>query len=252
MIDKKIHVAIKSYKRAGKVRTLKVVPFAHIWVPESQGEEYERYYPGRVITIPDERDGNAPKKFNAILDLSPCPWTMILDDDIDGIGIWEQRIRRWMLPDEIEQMFCRYFELANQFGVKLWGINQNKDELLYRVFSPFNLTAPVLGPFNGHLEPELRYDEKLVVKSDYDFWLLNILKHRKTLRVNRFHYSHDHGKMPGGIVSMRTMDAEKEAVEYMRVKWGDRVFKAGGSAGGKSAKGNNILNSKITNPIPGC
>ena len=32
MIDAKIHVAVKSYRRAGRVSTLAVVPFAWVWV----------------------------------------------------------------------------------------------------------------------------------------------------------------------------------------------------------------------------
>ena len=57
-MDPRIHVAIKSYKRAGRVTTLAVAPFASVWVPESQGDAYRKHYGARVITIPDECDGS--------------------------------------------------------------------------------------------------------------------------------------------------------------------------------------------------
>jgi hypothetical protein len=252
MIDPKIHVAIKSYRRAGRVKTLDVFPFATVWVPESQGDEYEECYPGKIQTIPDERDGNLCRKSNAILDLSPCPWTLILDDDIPAFGYWEAGGHVWMEPTHVAHFINNSFRMASELGVKLWGVNQGKDELWHYTYRPFSLLAPVLGPFNGHLEPWLRYDESVLGKDDYDFWLQNIQEHRKTLRFNKYHYLHDHGKMAGGFVSMRTKAAEEKGIERMIQKWGSTLYSPGGSAGGKHATGRNILNSKVRIPIPGC
>lgn len=254
MIDAKIHVAIKSYRRAGRVSTLVVVPFAWIWVPASQAAEYEEAYPGRVKAIPDECDGNLCRKSNAILDRSPCEWTLILDDDISSIHYFEDGKDFVMTPDQIAAMVCHGFDLASQLRVTLWGINQNSDELAYCAFRPFNFLAPILGPFNGHLAPELRYDESVRGKDDYDFWLQTIRKYHKTLRLNKYHYIHDHGKRPGGFVGMRTMEVEEAGVKRMREKWG-KVFTPGGSPGARrdrktNARGN-ILNSLVRFPING-
>jgi hypothetical protein len=38
-IDDRIHVAIRSYRRAGRVDTLKPFPFAYVWVPELRYDE---------------------------------------------------------------------------------------------------------------------------------------------------------------------------------------------------------------------
>jgi hypothetical protein len=252
LIDSQIHVAIKSYKRAGLVRTLAAAPFAWVWVPESQEADYRHYYGDRVRTIPDAADGNLCRKSNAILDRSPCPWTLILDDDISRIGCWEDGKRIVLDADALAEVIEHCFLLAADLGVHLWGINQNKDPLIYQPSHPFALLAPILGPFNGHLEPVLRYDESVLGKDDYDFWLQNIRKYHKTLRFNRYHYEHDHGNLAGGFVSMRTLDVEQRGVTRLRQKWGTRVFRPGGTKGGRSATGKNILNSKITIPIAGC
>jgi hypothetical protein len=256
MIDEQIHVAIKSYKRAGQVTTLSVVPFAWLWVPESQAESYENIYPGRVKAIPDSKDGNLCRKSNAILDASPCPWTLILDDDISSIHYFEGQVDYTMTPDQIMAMVCHGFEMADQLGVSLWGINQNSDEMAYNQFRPFSLLSPILGPFNGHLSPDLRYDESVVGKDDYDFWLQNIRKYHRTFRMNKYHYIHDHGKRSGGFVSMRTKAAEEAGITRMIQKWGPKVFNVGGSAGARrnrsvSPRGN-VLNSMIRVPIKGC
>ena len=252
MIDSQIHVAIKSYNRADRVKTLDVFPFAWVWVPESQEEAYRKHCGDRIVTIPDERDGNLCRKQNAILDLTPCPWTLILDDDITRIGYFEGGERIKMEAEQLEELVVQGFIMAEELGVKLWGIAQNRDEMNYYTYTPFNLLAPILGPFHGHLEPVLRYDESVLGKDDYDYWLQNIRTNRRTLRLNKYHYYHDHGNARGGFVAMRSLDVEKAGIERMRTKWGDKVFKVGGSAGGNSATGKNILNSKISIPIPGC
>lgn len=253
MVDQEVHVAIRSYKRAGRVKTLDVVPFAKIWIPESQADDYMQHYgQDKLVVIPDEWDGSLAKKQNAILDNSPSAWTLILDDDITAIGVWDDEDHIYLNPNEIAHLIMMGFILANDLGVKFWGINQGRDELWYETFKPFNLLAPILGPFQGHLQPVLRYDETVLGKDDYDFWLQNIRTHRMTLRLNKYHYLHDHGSMAGGFVSMRTMDAEQAGIERMRQKWGDGIYKPGGTAGGRKATGKNILNSFCKIPIPGC
>jgi hypothetical protein len=250
LLSNNIHVAIRSYKRADAVSTFALAPFASIWVPESQGEAYREHYPN-VITIPDAEDGNACRKNNAILKRSPAEWTLILDDDITGIGYWESGDHHWMNPDELQLMINQGFILAKDFGVRLWGINQSKDELIYATQKPFNLLAAVLGPFHGHLPSSLRYDERFSFRDDYDFWLQNMYTYHKTLRMNKYHYVHDSGTKAGGLTASRSMDAMKAEHARMRKKWGDLV-KVGGSAGGKSATGKNILNLLVKSPIKGC
>ena len=246
-----IHVAIKSYKRAGMVKTLDVMPFGYVWVPESQGDEYREQYGDRVVTIPDELDGNLSRKQNAILGRSPSPWTLIVDDDISRIGCFEDGGKRFLGPDEVWWMIGHGFDLAAQLGVELWGINPLKDDLGYNTYKPFNLLSVICGPFHGHLAPTLRYDESVLSKDDYDFWLQNIRVHRKTLRLNRYHYVHDHGIGSGGLTCFRSLEYEKQGIERMKQKWG-KAFSAKGMAGGKSASGKNILNTTVRVPIPGC
>lgn len=245
-----ITVAIKSYQRAGRVSTIKVAPFAMIWVPESQAVAYEAFYPGQVVAIPDERDGNVCRKANAILEMAPTPWVLILDDDISGVGYWEAGGHHSLDPEGLAAMIVQGFVLAADLGCRLWGIAQNKDERNYMTHTPLNLLAPILSPFTGHLADWLRYDEALPLKDDYDFWLQHILHHRKTLRLNKYHYTHGHADNPGGLAGTRSKGAEMANIEGLAAKWG-AVVSFGGSAGSKTT-GTNILNTRARVPIPGC
>lgn len=248
MGNPEVHIAIRSFKRAGAVDTLKWFPEGTVWVPESQAPAYRKFYK-RVRTVPDDEDGNCPKKSNAILKRTPSEWTLIVDDDISRIGYWESGRKVWMTATDIKWMIRHHFDLARQLRVTLWGINQLDDALAYRTQTPYSFLAPVLGPFSGHLNPVLRYDPSTLGKEDYDFWLQTIRRHRRTLRANKYILRHDSGRKPGGLVSVRTMDFERQGVRRMREKWGN-LFRTGGSEGPHS-RGTNILNSIVTVPIPG-
>lgn len=245
-----IHICIRSYKRAGIVKTIHIFPSAAIWVPESQGDDYRKYY-DNVVTIPDKEDGTTSKKFNAILNRTPSDYTLILDDDIPMIGMWNGGEGIILTPEQALYMVWQGFVLAEDLGVELWGINQGYDPMWYRTYTPFSLLAPVLGPFNAHIRPTLRYDDSCNAKEDYDFWFQNIQKIRKTLRLNMYHYKHDIANMPGGLHSIRTNAYEDAAEKRMKEKWG-HLYRAGGTIGGKNAKGVNKLNSILKCPIPGC
>jgi hypothetical protein len=252
---KDIHIAIKSFRRSSSVTTIEVFPSATIWVPQSQYSAYKKNYKN-VVAIPDSEDGNLCRKSNSILRRSPSKCTLILDDDITSIHRFDNGKDCTLNNTQCMDLVESGFSLASEMQVRLWGINQNSDEMAYASFRPFNLLSPVLGPFNGHLSTELEYDETVEGKDDYDFWLQNICKYHRTLRLNMFHYIHDHGKKPGGFVSMRTKEVEQRGIDRMKQKWGVKVFCVGGSPGARrNRKVNpegNILNSMVRVPIAGC
>ncbi len=251
--EEDIHVAIKSYNRPDGVSTIEIAPFAKIWVPETQAEAYRNNYGlEAIISIDPALDGNCAKKNNAILNYSDCKRTLILDDDINRICYFEDGDRIGMDPDSFKAMIEHHFRLAEDAGVKLWGINQTSDPMAYRTMTPFSFLAPILGPFNGHIDPDLRYDERVFLKEDYDFWLQNIQKYRRTLRSNKYHYFHAHGfGKAGGLSETRSMDLEHEHADRMVKKWGKKHFRPKGAIGGRSATGDNILNSLAKAGIPG-
>lgn len=252
LADFEIHVAIKSYKRAGRVTTLSLTPYASLWIPASQEPAYREAHPNAsIITIPDHLDGNLCRKQNAILDRAPLPNVLILDDDLTRIGYLEAGEYWRADPPTIAFFILRGFQLCRELGATLWGVNQSYDTLNYYTMRPFCLTAPVLGPFHGHCLPcPLRYDESVLGKDDYDFWLQTMQRYHKTLRFNKWHYYHDGGSKPGGFVSQRTLAIEQRGVERMKQKWGE-LFRMGGHSGAR-ASGDNILNSRAVTPIRGC
>jgi len=223
-----MNVIIPSYKRSHDLKGKDYFYMAKYCVPESQKKEYiDVLGKERVITLPDNEDGNIVKKRNWILNNVGFPLIMI-DDDVREIYFFESKnnkpIKNAINREDLIDFFGKSFELCEEFGCKLWGINQNTDPIAYKQYSPFNLSKIILGPFQGHLKHDLKFDEKVGTKDDYDMALQQLNKYKKVLRLNKFSYECEHGDNKGGIVAYRTKDKEIEYCKNIMLKWGKKII----------------------------
>jgi hypothetical protein len=251
-----INVVIPSYKRSHALVGKNYFKMAKFVVPESQKHEYiDAVGIERVIAIPDECDGSITKKRNWILENIPRPLIMI-DDDVESIGYFEKRSgmkngdhrRKTLDPDLLMDFFRQSFELCEQFGSKMWGIAQNEDNRIYKEHLPFSLSKIALGPFQAHLSHDLKFDDRVGSKDDYDFALQHLRKYNILFRWNKFHYICEHGFNSGGIVSMRTLDREIHESKQIMRKWGTKIIEYQIPP----KKPNDLLNAKKVNiPIKG-
>lgn len=232
-----VTIAIPSYKRPDDVPAYDYFKDSLIVVPESQKDLYVKNYSHtRIIAIPDEFDGNQPKKRNWILRNMPRPLVMV-DDDVRCIvtteGIYDdngkftgraQQMKK-LTPAEAYALIIHGFNLANEWGCVVWGLNVNTDGRNYQQYKPFSLTQIVLGPFYGNLPHRYEYDERFFFKSDYDFCLQVMKGEQKVLRINKYAYYCDHGRAKGGSVAMRTLDKELECARLIMKKWGNQIIR---------------------------
>lgn len=250
-----ITVAIPSFRRAHTLPGLNYFAGAVYVVPESQADEYAAagVPRRRLVTLPDGQDGNIARKRNWILANFPRPLVMI-DDDVHAIGYFERtgqkdgdHAPKRLDPDVVPEWLERGFELAEGFDVPVWGIAQNPDNRIFKEWAPFNLTEPILGPFQAHRAHELRFDERMGTKDDYDFALQALNRYRKVLRLNKFHYVGAHGTNPGGIVAGRSLDVEEGYCRAIMRKWGDGVI----SYKLPAKRLQDLLNGRVRVPIQG-
>lgn len=221
------NICIASYKRAGMVTSDKVFRNAHIIVPESQYEEYNKhyYYNGcKVIPLPDEADGNLVRKRNWILDNYPGN-VLIVDDDYDHIGIFEHGKQYKMDVDQVDNLLQTGFQMCEDAGTVMWGLNVQSDPKFYREYSPFSFLSVVLGPFQAFSNCDLRYDEEIYLKEDYDMSLQVLRKYHKILRFNKFYYQVDHFDRAGGCQTYRSLQKEHDHLMKLQKKWGSRIVR---------------------------
>lgn len=219
-------IFIPSYKRAGRVKTRKVLGGGGtLIVSDFEKDEYKDKEGGDIIPIPDKVQGSIGRVRNWILENSEDEEIFMIDDDISEIGYHENMKSNEMKPEQIFRFFENGFEMCREIGTVLWGINLQVDPKFYREYQPFSLLSPILGPLCGHIRSVLKYDENLSMKEDYDFFLQVIARYRKTLRFNKYYYMAGHIDESGGCTSSRTKEEEERLVDEMEKKWGKRVVR---------------------------
>lgn len=224
-----MNIVIPSYKRWDNLVGKDYFYMAKYVVPESQSKEYiEVLGVDRVIICPDNEDGSIGKKRNWILKNIQRPFIMI-DDDVSSLRLYENKKEftsgRRIDESELDDIFYMLFNLAEEFDSKMFGLLPLSDPGAYLEYKPFSLTSMVLGPFTGHREHDLLYDEEMGSKDDYDMCIQQMNKYKKVLRYNKICYM-DAGteKSSGGIVSYRTMEKEVDWCRKIMKKWGTKII----------------------------
>lgn len=234
----RISVCCPSYKRP-KVETLKYLPFLKVYVDTKEYQDYiesNKGFENNIVECPKGIQGNVSRVRNYILDCefkSGADAVCIVDDDLKGIyrynvdektlyGYVKEKIEK----DDFIEFIEKYTEICKDLGYNLWGVNCNSDALSYRHYTPFSLTSIVLGPFSVHLkESEVRYDEELPLKEDYDLAIQHLNKYRGILRLNGYFYDCKQSENKGGCATYRNMEREREQFELLRKKWGSEIIK---------------------------
>lgn len=254
-----VSVVIPTYNRASadQLRGMDYFTGAMYVLPESQRDQYLPVIGhDRMIVIPDDRDGNLCRKRNWILENIPRPLIM-LDDDVLRIthteggqyfqenGRAKQKIE---LPaNRFEWWLGNCVETVAQTGARFWGVNTNTDGRNYEQFRPFSFVAYIGGPFQGHMDHGLQYDERMPSKDDVDMTLQQLNQFKQVFRFNKFAYDCAHATNAGGLVGMRTMDYEVQGCEAVMRKWGSHIVRYRLPA----KKMTDVLNPRFNFPISG-
>lgn len=248
------HVFSPSYKRANIACVHKIMPFVTYVVSEDEAEDYRKIH-DRVWSVPRTAQGSVSKIRNYILDNAGSEHVLMVDDDITAIKSFDgtKSKARKLNADEIEHVIEKGMVMCEDFGIRYWGLNIVADTGAYREYTPLGLTQFIGGPWQGHYKNELRYDENLPLKEDYDMTLQVLNKYRMNLRLNMYHYVCDqHGK-PGGCATYRTVEKERKQNELFRKKWGSKIVRldSGASKVNRKKEIAYDINSVIKPPIKG-
>ena len=70
---------------------------------------------------------------------------------------------------------------------------------------------------------ELKFDEKLTLKEDYDYTLQHIERYGICMRYQKYLFSFSHYSNEGGAVEYRNDTEEQYNIVYLMKKWGKSV-----------------------------
>lgn len=217
-------IFIPSYKRAKICFTQRYLPEATYVVCESDAKAYEEAGK-RCWVVPDSAQGSVPKIRNYILDNVTEKNVLLLDDDLLSLVIWNGSVSRRLPTADAIDHIENGFVLANDLGVKFWGVNCIQDKGSYREYSPFSMKSYIGGPFQAFCDCPLRYDVSIPLKEDYDMTLQVLNRYRRLLRLNFIHYFAKQHVNAGGCATYRTTQLERDNNRMLLEKWGPKIVR---------------------------
>jgi len=216
-----------SYRRAGSVTTQDIYPEVKYVVSESDKEEYLKAGHD-IVVVPDSAQGNLCRVRNYSLDhlMGEADCLVLMDDDYRGVYVWQEQERRRLDMEELRE-FCEVNAiLCRDWGFYFWGLNLSTDKGFYREHTPFGTVQYIGGPFQAHMKgSEIRYDEELPLKEDYDLSLQHMRRYGGCLRVNYACYDVKQAEQEGGCAVYRNSAAERDQFMKLRRKWGSDIVK---------------------------
>lgn len=213
----------KRHDNLAKTHLLFKDKFSYV-VHEEEYSKYKNLYHSLKV-IPKGNISHIAGARNWILENSDYKYIIMADDDISKFTFLKKREREVLSEKKVLETINYMFQITLDMGIGLWGMNLRDDPFAYHVNRPFSFKSPILGPFCGHVIDDLRYDENLTLKEDYDFFLQKMNRYKFCIRANYVSYVCDHEKLAGGCQEYRTTEFEKEQMALFRKKWGSQVVR---------------------------
>ncbi len=216
-------VAVPTMGTLGGVTVLETFPSAKLYVPEDEFEDYEMFYPGSVISVPQAETW--ADLANYALAHATKPNVLILGHSVYGAGAWKAGKWRHVRADGLDRLIRNGFLMAREADVPLWGLQASSNKNDYQTFAPFTLLRTVPACWSGHVCGHgLQYDRRMGPWADVDMTLQALRSYR---RVLRFQYLH---ALQAGVGasqgrSIEELEAGERGHRALVVKWGSRIVR---------------------------
>jgi hypothetical protein len=152
-------------------------------------------------------------------------YAVILEDDLTSLHIAANKKDKMVISisGAIELMVSRMEnELRGRF--KLAGVAPTANAFFYNPEEPISFTKFCIGSFMIiRTDCDLRFDNNLTLKEDYDYTLQHIQKYGGVVRCNDILANYQHYSNKGGVVGYRTTETEQQNINYLKKKWGQMI-----------------------------
>lgn len=218
-------IAIPSAGRAGRVNTHKLVDNYVIVVPANEADDYRREHGDKVIAHPNEIYGIGAKRKWMLENLidDECIW--MLDDDLDAL-VWTSDGKKITDKLKIESILYGTYLTAKELGAYLFGLMNNYHPYAFREGHPVSIKSGYVAGMSIGIRhgSELTFDERFILKEDYDIALYNAYLY-KICYLNNFYgfVTNKTFKNIGGCARIRTVEREKQMTELLIKKYGSNV-----------------------------
>ena len=222
-------IAIPSKGRAGKVKSLKYLPTAKLFVPDFEKDAYHSFYGSSVVAVPNNIRGITQTR-NWILDNAGDDSVVMVDDDVQTCGYVELQERngkqRKILPHIWVSECEKLFDVCRSMKYRLWGIATQAALRSFYPYRPFLWRSYVTASFCGICnESGLRFDESFKVKEDYELNLRCIAEDGGIVAARYLFWQNSHWVDDGGCKDYRTQEMESDAIRKLQSRYKGMVRK---------------------------
>ena len=189
-----------------------------------EGYDEHEYHATKMTEVPRGLHGLSVVR-NYVLDTLPNKIVIFVDDDINII-YWVHSTRAVrMSPQQVRLMWVNLVVHALDQGVEAFGISE-LDSRKSSPLVPF-IQRAVFGTVFGVVGREHKFDERNVLKTDYDFCLQKIRDTRMIHKDLRYFAVADKDAGRGGNMSFRTPNRRYDEIKRLQRWWGDDVIVPG-------------------------
>ena len=143
-----------------------------------------------------------------------------LSDDIKNVKLNENFAEK----KEVELDFAikEIVELFSKTkGVYLLGVPPTANHFFAKKMTVPNVFC--IGDMLFVKPNDLRFDESLTLKEDYDYTLQHIAAYGIVIRYQKYIFNFAHYSNTGGAVAYRNDKEEKYNIRKLKTKWGDKI-----------------------------
>lgn len=204
-------------------RTDKIVHGYHLFY-SGEGYEDREYHAARRTKVPRGLQGLSVVR-NYVLDTLPQKVVLFVDDDLQAI-YWVAGAKSVRLDaEQVSLVFLNLIVHTLDQGATAFGLS----ELDLRKSSPFVpfIQRAVFGSVFGVVGRTHRFDERNLLKCDYDFCLQAMRDDRTIHKDLRYVVLAAKDQGSGGNMTFRTPGRRYEEIDRLKKWWGDDVIRTG-------------------------
>ena len=213
-------IAIPSKGRPNRVKSQKILPSAHVFVPASEMNDYKKAGVRNLVSVPDSVRGITPTR-NWILANARDKWVVMLDDDVKRAGwvrLEKQNSTYHPLRNEAAWLaeMVRLFDLTEQLKYRIWGVaTQSAPRAIYP-WKPILFRSYVTASFMGIVnDGRTKFDERFKVKEDYELNLRAIKEDGGVVAARYLYWENSHWTDAGGCAAYRTQLTELRCIKLL-------------------------------------
>lgn len=213
-------IAIPSKGRAGKVRSLNVLPSATVFAPHLEVEGYRSTGCRNVVAVPDMVRGICATR-NWILQNTDDRRVVMIDDDVREAGYAKlhSHARQTIRLSEADWLgeFAKLFDVTEDLGFRIWGTATDGATRSIYPYHPFRfrsyVTASCMGIVN---DGRTLFDEAFPSREDYELCLRCIVEDGGVVCAQYLFWMNEHYTNDGGCKDYRNQLVEADCIKRLR------------------------------------